>query len=146
MSTTFSAKGSCLCGAVSFEANTASNDVGVCHCSMCRTWSGGPYVGVDCGTDLSITGEITIFNSSDWAERAFCPACGTHLYYKFKANGQTIMPAGLFDDKEKLVMDHQIFIDEKPDYYDFANQTKNMTAAEVMAMFADVSESEHTPS
>lgn len=141
MSTSFSAKGSCLCKAVSFEAPKASHEVGVCHCNMCRTWSGGPYVGVDCGTDVKFTGEITTFNSSEWAERAFCASCGTHLYYRFKANGQTIMPAGLFDDNESLVMDHQIFIDEKPKYYDFANQTKNMTGAEVMEMFAGADES-----
>ena len=141
MSTSFSAKGSCLCKAVNFEVNSASHEVGVCHCNMCRTWSGGPYVGVDCGTDVKFAGEITTFNSSEWAERAFCASCGTHLYYRFKANGQTIMPAGLFDDNENLVMDHQIFIDEKPKYYDLANQTKNMTGAEVMEMFAGAGES-----
>ena len=30
----------------------------------------------------------------------------------------------------------QIFIDEKPAYYDFANKTHNMTGAEVFAQFA----------
>ncbi len=30
----------------------------------------------------------------------------------------------------------QIFIDEKPAYYDFANKTHNMTGAEVFAAFA----------
>lgn len=141
MSTTFSAKGNCLCKAVSFEANTASHEVGVCHCNMCRTWSGGPYLGVDCGIDVTFKGDITKFNSSESAERAFCSACGTHLYYKFKGNGQLIMPAGLFDDNEKLEMDHQIFIEEKPAYYDFSNHTKNMTGAEVMAMFSGDSDS-----
>ncbi len=141
MSASFSAKGHCLCKAVSFEAKTASHEIGVCHCNMCRTWGGGPYVGVDCGTDVAFTGEISSFDSSDWAERAFCTTCGTHLYYKFKGTGQVIMPAGLFDDAKSLVMDHQIFIDEKPEYYDFANKTKNMTGAEVMEMFAGSGES-----
>jgi len=141
MSTTFSATGRCLCKSVSFKTSTASHEIGVCHCNMCRTWSGGPYVGIDCGTDVAFKGEVSTFKSSEWAERAFCPSCGTHLYYKFKANGQIIMPVGLFSDSEKLVMDHQIFIDEKPAYYDFANQTKNMTGAEVMEMFAGAGES-----
>ena len=30
----------------------------------------------------------------------------------------------------------QIFIDEKPDWYTFANETENMTGAEVFAMYA----------
>lgn len=136
MSTQFSAKGNCLCGSVSFEATGVSNKIGVCHCSMCRTWAGGPFIGLDCGINVSFKGEFTTFSSSDWAERAFCTDCGTHLYYKLKANGQIIMPAGLFDDNEKLDFDHQIFIDEKPHYYDFAKETKNMTGAEVMEMFA----------
>ena len=50
------------------------------------------------------------------------------------------MPAGLFEDEENLVMDHQIFIDEKPEYYKFANETKEMTGAEVMEMFANAGE------
>ena len=29
----------------------------------------------------------------------------------------------------------QVFIDEKPDYYEFANETKDMTGAEVFAKF-----------
>lgn len=136
MSTSFSTNGSCLCKAVKFTAQKVSAEIGVCHCNMCRTWSGGPYVGVDCGTEVNFTGEITCYDSSDWAERAFCSHCGTHLYYKFKDSGQVIMPAGLIGDNEKLEMDHQIFIDEKPAYYEFANQTKNMTGAEVMEMFA----------
>ena len=30
----------------------------------------------------------------------------------------------------------QIFIDRKPSYYEFANQTENLTEAEVFAKFA----------
>ena len=71
MSQIFSAKGQCLCKAVNFEANTASNEIGVCHCKMYRTWSGDLYGGIDCGTDVSFTEEITTFESSGWAERAF---------------------------------------------------------------------------
>ena len=50
------------------------------------------------------------------------------------------MPAGIFDNSEGLVFDHQIFIDEKPEYYSFANETKNMTGEEVFAMLAASSE------
>ena len=46
------------------------------------------------------------------------------------------MPVGLFDNSEELKFDHQIFIDEKPDYYSFSNETKNMTGEEVIAQFS----------
>ncbi|MGD8440052.1 MAG: GFA family protein [Holophagae bacterium] len=129
--------GSCLCGAVRITAHHASDRVGACHCSMCRTWGGGPLMAVDCGTQVDIEGEehVTVFDSSAWAERGFCSKCGSHLFYRLKQKGQVIASAGLFDDQTGFTFDHQVFIDEKPDYYDFANETRNMTAAEVFATF-----------
>lgn len=130
--------GRCLCGAVQIVAKPASNRVGVCHCNMCRRHSGGPLMAIDCGTDVSIEGadNITLYDSSPWAERAFCAKCGTSLFYRLKESGQYSMSAGIFDDMEDLVFDSQIFIDEKPSYYEFANQTTNMTGAEVFAKYA----------
>lgn len=132
------ASGSCLCGAISVTAETASTNVGVCHCSMCRKWGGGPYLAIDCQSDVSLTGaeSLSVYDSSEWAERGFCAKCGTHLFYRLKEANQYIMPAGLLDIKEALTMDHQIFIDEKPDFYCFANETKNMTGAEVFEQFS----------
>jgi hypothetical protein len=46
------------------------------------------------------------------------------------------MPVGIFDNLDGIVFDHQVFIDDKPDYYDFANKTKNMTGEEVFAKFS----------
>ena len=46
------------------------------------------------------------------------------------------MPVGLFAGADGLVLDHQIFIDEKPGYYSFASETKTMTGAEVFAMYS----------
>ena len=45
----------------------------------------------------------------------------------------------MFQNHE-FVFDHQVFIDEKPDYYSFANETKDMTGQELFAMFANPSE------
>lgn len=132
-----SAKGQCLCGSVEVTAGEINRSVGACHCNMCRRWGGGPLLAIDCGTNVIFVGkdQVGTFASSDWAERGFCRNCGTHLYYRLKESGQYIMPAGLFDPTE-LEFDHQIFIDEKPSYYDFANETRNMTGAEVFAMYA----------
>lgn len=132
------AKGSCLCGAVKIAAKGVSCEVGACHCGMCQKWTGGPLMAVDCGSDVSFDGEenITVYNSSQWAERAFCNQCGSHLYYHLKDANQYIMPVGLFDTALPLVFDHQIFIDSKPGYYHFGNKTKEMTGEEVFAMYA----------
>ena len=143
MSDTNIGKGHCLCGAVYIVAAAMSTKVGVCHCGTCRRWTGGPLFSVECGSDVSFKGQenIEVFASSDWAERGFCKKCGSHLFYRLKQANQYIMLAGIFDNGEQLVFDHQIFIEEKPEYYRFANETHNMTGAEVFAQYAPVSES-----
>lgn len=92
---------------------------------------------VDCGQAVTFEGEdhISVFASSDWAERGFCRNCGTHLFYRLKEAGQHMVPVGLFDDDEGLEFGTQVFIDEKPRYYAFSNETKNMTGAEIFALF-----------
>lgn len=139
MNETMKISGSCLCGAVQVSAGSVSTQVGACHCNMCRKWGGGPFFAVDCHTDVTFSGseQVRTYASSEWAERGFCGVCGTHLFYRLKQNGQYIMPAGLFGIESEYRFDHQIFIDEKPAYYSFANETKNMTGAEVFAQYSD---------
>lgn len=136
--------GSCLCGAVTLKAESPAHDLGACHCSMCRNWGGGPLLTIDCQSAVSITGEESVqrYDSSEWAQRGFCKNCGTHLFYQLKSTGQYHVPIGLFEDFADVDFDHQIFIDHKPKYYAFANETKNLTGEEVFAMFAGGAEGE----
>ncbi|MEL7187256.1 MAG: GFA family protein [Pseudomonadota bacterium] len=119
------------------SASSEKNSVGACHCRTCRRWSGGPFMEVNCGQAVSFEGEehVAIYPSSDWAERGFCRNCGTHLFYRLKEAGQHFVPIGLFDDAPELVFETQVFIDEKPSFYSFSNETHNMTGAELFAMF-----------
>lgn len=137
MANNLEAQGSCLCGAIQIVAKAVNSNVGACHCSTCRQWGGGPLLVTDCGAEVMFKGQenITIFNSSDWAERGFCQTCGTHLFYRLKENHQHFVPVGLFADSDNFIFDHQVFIDEKPGFYCFANETHNMTGAELFAQF-----------
>lgn len=137
MSETNERKAKCLCGAIRITAANASNSVGACHCGTCRRWGGGPFMEIDCGTDVSISGEenMSVYDSSPWAERGFCAKCGTHLFYRLKETGQHMIPVGLFDVDESLVFESQVFIDEKPAFYGFANETQDMTGAEIFAKY-----------
>lgn len=138
MSSTIESKGRCLCGAVQIKAKTVDTNVGACHCNMCRKWTGGPLLVVDCKSDVEIKGEDNVvrYASSEWAQRGFCASCGTHLFYLLLKNNQYMVPAGFFECETDLRLDHQIFTDEKPTYYSFSNDTKNMTGEEVFAFFA----------
>lgn len=131
-----SVAGACLCGSVKIQVESMSLHLGACHCGTCRKWGGGPYLSTDCGTAVTIEGQsVTVYDSSDWAERGFCNQCGTHLFYRLKKNQQYMMAAGLFAVDE-FTFHHQVFVDQRPSYYEFANETKNFTAAEIFAMFA----------
>lgn len=135
-------KGSCLCGAVTLTADKFQGNLGACHCGICRKWGGGPFLCIDCGTDVQLDGteHVTAYDSSAWGQRGFCKHCGTHLFFRFKEANQYVVPIGLFDDQPQVSFDNQIFIDEKPEYYAFANDTACMTGAEVVAKFAAAAE------
>ena len=130
-------RGECLCGAVSLSAPMTDHTIGACHCRMCRRWGGGPFLSVDCGTALAIDGEehVRIYDSSAWAERGFCARCGTHLFYRLKETGEYSLPVGIFESDAGLTFTSQIFIDQKPDYYSFADDTSVMTESEVFAKY-----------
>ena len=130
--------GSCLCGKIQFMVQNMDDEVGACHCSSCRKWGGGPFMEVNCGSNVTFQGEafITVYNSSAWAERGFCSNCGSHLFYRLKKSKSHMMPVGLFDDDTGLTFERQVFIDEKPSYYHFANETYDMTGPEIFAKYA----------
>ena len=131
-------RGACLCGSVEIEASV-SPTVGACHCDICRTWGGGPLFALDGGDQVRLTGEdnVRTYPTTDWAERGFCSQCRPPLSTRRTYTGRYILPAGLFDRAvADLVFDHQIFVDQRPRYYAFANETREQTGAEVFAQFA----------
>ena len=126
----------CLCGAVRFTS-PAAREIGACHCGFCRRWGGGPLLAVHCGTDVRFESreDIGVYASSEWAERAFCRRCGTHLFYKLLATGEYFVPAGVFDSQD-FELASQIYVDKKPAYYDFSNQTPMLTEQQVIEQYA----------
>lgn len=128
-------EGQCLCGAVTVRITPKDQEVEACHCAMCRRWGGGAFLSLKGVADPIIDGgqHIVRFQSSDWAERGFCGRCGTHLYYLYKPAGTYSFTAGLFDRLNGFAMTEEIFVDAKPDYYDFAGERERLTEAEVLA-------------
>lgn len=135
--------GGCLCGAVTYTLSKEPSEIGACHCNMCRKWSGGVYLGMEVSPEaVEIKGaeNLTAFGSSPWAERAFCKTCGSSVYYRVTApgphQGTYHFGAGTLDDMGDAVLTGELFIDNKPKAYSFAEKTHQMTTEEVMAMFA----------
>ena len=138
--------GGCLCGAVRFAATPAKPEMDVCHCSMCQRWTGGVFMSTSCGTSLEIVegeGELGLYPSSEWAERGFCRKCGSSLFWRGIEDGHVAVSMQAFDDPTRFSFAEEIFIDEKPATYSFANQTRKMTGAEVIAAYAAKQEAGH---
>ncbi len=128
MTNQIEATGHCLCGAVTFTA-TVEQNIEICHCGMCQHWIGGPNISANAGDRVTFTGneQITVYDSSSWAERAFCNRCGSPLFYRLKAKNEYHMPIGIFDDKTPFELTTEIFYDRKPPIYSFANETEKLT-------------------
>ena len=129
-----------MCGAVTVTATPARETLGACHCDMCRRWSSGAYMSFPAEPGYAALGPVKTYKSSDWAERAFCDDCGSSLWYRLTApgemHGQTQMAAGLFDNAGGNTLKLELFIDKKPEGYAFEGERRQMTEAEVMAMYA----------
>lgn len=126
--------GRCLCGAVTITVTAMRSEVDICHCAMCQRWGGAFYAGVK-GEAADVTGEdaVTVYRSSPWAERAFCGTCGSNLWYRFLPTGGRSFLAGLFDLPPSFGIEQQIFVDEKPDWYDIVQESPMKTGPEVIA-------------
>ncbi len=135
--------GGCLCGAVRFKARLTGTNFGVCHCAMCRKWTGSALLGVTVPVDnVAWTGEdhIARRQTSTWAERAWCRDCGSGLFFRITRPGPLCgtleLPIGILDDADGLTLTNEIYIDEKPDSYAFAGEERNiLTRAECHARF-----------
>lgn len=129
--------GQCLCGAVQVQATPVQRHVEACHCAMCRRWTGGAFLGIQCGGEVEISGEAQVvrYRSSDWAERGFCGKCGSNLFYHYLPDGHYTFAAGLFPDEVPEPISAEIFIDEQPPYYAFTADGERLTGAEIMAKF-----------
>ena len=135
--------GGCLCGAVRFTARLTRSSFGVCHCQMCRRWTGSALMGVTVPVENVVwTGaeHIATRQTSAWAMRAWCEDCGSGLYYRITSEGPMSanyeLPVGILDDANGLTLVNEIYVDEKPDSFAYAGEGRTvLTRAEVHAKF-----------
>jgi hypothetical protein len=140
-------KGGCMCGAVTFTATNVPGTYGICHCEMCRRWTGSSLLGVTVPTDCVTwqnEAQIGTLQSSPWAERAWCKRCGSNLYFRVtepgKWFGKTEIPLGLFDDPGGFALTNEIYIDHKPDSFAFVGEGhEKLTRDDCVARFTDAS-------
>ena len=117
-------KGSCLCGAVSFEVEGELPGPDACHCSKCRKTSGHYWVSTDVPRSaLTIHGgdNITWFRSSEKVRRGFCSTCGSSLFWDPIYKDKIGIAMGAFESPTNTKLAIHIFVADKGDYYDIAD-------------------------
>jgi hypothetical protein len=117
-------KGSCLCGAVSFEVACALPPPDACHCTQCRKHSGHVFASTDVPrTAVTLRGgdKLTWFRSSEKARRGFCSTCGSSLFWDPIGKDWIAVAMGAFDLPTDTRLRVHIFVADKGDYYDIAD-------------------------
>jgi hypothetical protein len=126
--------GHCLCGAVTVRVDGAHDPrPGACHCRMCQRWSGGLFLcfHAEAGA-VSVEGPVARHASSAFAERAFCPVCGSHLWMRDtrpEASGYDLMP-GLFDAARDWPLRSEVYADRALASVRLAGEHPRATRAE----------------
>lgn len=133
--------GHCLCGAVTVAVSAAHDPrAGACHCRMCQRWSGGLFLSFNAGAGaVTVTGKVGRYRSSTFAERAFCPVCGSHLWMRdLESGGYDLMP-GLFDAAKDWPLRSEIYTDQAMAAVVLDGSHDRATAAEYEAVNPHVS-------
>ena len=114
-------RGSCLCGAVSFEVECELGPPDACHCGMCRKVSGHYWASTDIPRDrVTVRGEDSIswYRSSEKVRRGFCSNCGSTLFWDADGQANLSISMGAFDQPTGTRLEKHIFVPDKGDYYE----------------------------
>jgi hypothetical protein len=117
-------KGSCLCGAVTFQVDGDLPEPDACHCTQCRKQSGHFFASTDVPRSaVAIQGgdNVRWYQSSEKARRGFCATCGSSLFWDPIHRDWIGIAMGAFDGATATHLHVHIFVAEKGDYYDVAD-------------------------
>lgn len=121
-------RGSCLCGAVRFEFETAVGPFELCHCSRCRKASGSAFMAairinaagfkVVAGRELINRFELPVRDEPPPYSRVFCSRCGCVVPEPDPQTDVFEIAAGLLDDDPGLRPDRHILVECKAPWED----------------------------
>ena len=108
--------GSCLCGAVSYEASGASVLNLQCHCLDCQKASGAGHVAMAVYPESAVTirGKLKTFrtkaDSGKMANRSFCPECGSWVSGRPEsAPGMVALTLATMRDSSDLAVSMRVY-------------------------------------
>jgi hypothetical protein len=79
---------------------------------MCQRWSGGLFLCFNAdAAGVTVDGPVTRFASSDFAERAFCSVCGSHLWMRDSTGRAYDLMPGLFHELHDQPLRSEVYSD-----------------------------------
>jgi len=117
-------KGSCLCGAVTFEVAGPLPPPDACHCRQCRKQSGHFFVSTDVPrSSLTVHGgeNVAWFRSSERVRRGFCSRCGSSLFWDPNDRDYIGVAMGAFDAPTHTHIHIHVYVGQKGDYYEITD-------------------------
>ena len=114
--------GSCLCGAINYEIDSAVGEMGHCHCSMCRKAHGaafGTYARVERDQFRFTSGEGLVgeYLSSPGITRTFCNTCGSTLQWIPEGKTAFGLAVGTLDSDPGVRPSYQIWTRDKAPWW-----------------------------
>ncbi len=137
--------GGCLCGFVRYEAKAYLQCARYCHCRTCRKSSGAPVdVGVQVkeGSMKFTAGQPKYYRSSHFAERGFCPRCGSRMTFRFLSGGYADVSVGSLDDPTKAAPTQHLCVESQLPWHkmeDGLPRFRTEEIPELVALGADTS-------
>lgn len=121
-------KGECLCGSIKYEVDEIESQLGHCHCTMCRKFSGAAfttYGEVKVNNFRWLQGEehLITYLAPNGTKRKFCEKCGSSLIFAASNDtGELIeFSLGTLDSEVELKPDAHIFTNYSVSWHKIAD-------------------------
>ncbi len=122
-------KGSCLCGAVTYEVSGNLGIFQYCHCSRCRKFTGSAHaanllVAPDQFRWLSGHDQVGRYEPAETKHFAtsFCRNCGSSLPWQTKSGKAIVIPAGTLDSHPGIEPFQNVFFASRAMWYQQASE------------------------
>lgn len=116
-------KGGCVCNAVRYATTGEPVNQRICHCRLCQKAIGAAFnarvlMRIE---DVSITGPVATFHTSETLERGFCTQCGSSVFSRRAAAGVMGLTAGTLDDPSLFKPDMHFWVSSKQDWLNISD-------------------------
>lgn len=99
-------EGGCLCGTIRYRVTGKQLRGTICHCSICKKWSGAPFLSwtlFNKGQFEWLSGAPGAINATPAVTRKFCERCGSPLSFEFTDSSEIIgVTTGTLDEPDEF--------------------------------------------